>query len=84
MRKCAPRPILVVVDLVMPLMGGCEFCERKLRDDTIAAIPVLLLTLETQHVVVPGITSLAKPVHAHELLASVRSSLAREPARRSA
>lgn len=38
------RPALVVLDLVMPVMSGAEFLERKALDPAIADLPVVILS----------------------------------------
>lgn len=38
------RPILCVVDVMMPVMGGLEFCEELKKDEAISHIPIVLLT----------------------------------------
>jgi CheY-like chemotaxis protein len=39
-----PLPEAIVLDLIMPVMDGCEFLEHKARDAVIRAIPVFVLT----------------------------------------
>src|SRR6266567_4481443 len=39
-----PTPSLVVLDLLMPIMGGAQFLEEKRGDPTIAGVPVVLMT----------------------------------------
>lgn len=39
-----PRPCLVLLDLLMPVMNGMEFLEAKGHEDTIAAIPVCVVS----------------------------------------
>jgi CheY-like chemotaxis protein len=38
-----PQPCLVLLDLIMPVMGGREFLDAVLADVMIAPIPVLVL-----------------------------------------
>src|SRR5262245_22499124 len=40
----APLPALILLDLMMPLMDGWRFREEQLKDDRIAAIPVIVMT----------------------------------------
>jgi len=42
----APRPALILLDLVMPGMDGWEFRKAQSRDPALDAIPVLLITAE--------------------------------------
>jgi CheY-like chemotaxis protein len=39
-----PAPSVIVLDLMMPIMNGQEFRTEQLRDETLARIPVVLLT----------------------------------------
>ncbi|HKD12071.1 MAG TPA: response regulator [Thermoanaerobaculia bacterium] len=38
------RPDLILLDLMMPVMSGWEFREAQLQDETLAAIPTVILT----------------------------------------
>jgi len=75
---------LIVLDVLMPGLGGLEVC-RRLRAEGLAA-PILMLTArgEPDHRV-EGLDAgaddyLAKPYHFPELLARVRALLRRGPA----
>jgi CheY-like chemotaxis protein len=39
-----PLPGLIVLDLMMPVMDGWEFCRRRARDAQLAAIPVVVIS----------------------------------------
>jgi len=43
-----PKPNAIVLDLMMPVMGGWEFLEAKADDATIRAIPVFVTTAHAQ------------------------------------
>ncbi|HEV8631583.1 MAG TPA: response regulator [Thermoanaerobaculia bacterium] len=71
--RSAPRPCLILLDLVMPVMDGWEFRERQLQEDRLAGIPVLVLTAtagEGVRELSPG-DVLRKPVDFSTLLARV-------------
>jgi DNA-binding response OmpR family regulator len=77
------RPDLVILDIVMPGLDGLEVCRRLRRDPTVAAVPILFLTvrslLEDR---VTGLDEgcdayLVKPFDMRELKAHVRALLRR-------
>lgn len=39
------RPDLVILDIVMPRMDGLQLCRRLRQDPTLAAVPILFLTV---------------------------------------
>ena len=78
----AAAPDLVLMDAVMPGMGGFEACKRlKAQPDT-AHIPVMFMTglSDSEHVVegfrVGGVDYVTKPVVLDELIARIRVHLA--------
>jgi len=44
LRKFAPPPCLVLLDMMMPVMGGKEFRRAQLSDPKIAKIPIAVMT----------------------------------------
>ena len=42
--RSGKRPDLILLDLMMPVMSGWEFREAQLQDETLAAIPTVILT----------------------------------------
>jgi DNA-binding response OmpR family regulator/DNA-binding CsgD family transcriptional regulator len=81
-------PDLIVMDAVMPGIGGFEACRRLRAIDHLAQVPVIFMTglSETEHIVrgleAGGVDYLTKPIVIDELLARVRVHL--RNARRSA
>jgi len=81
-------PDLILLDAVMPGIGGFEACRRLKAIDHLAHVPVIFMTglSETEHIVrgleVGGVDYLTKPIVIDELLARVRVHL--RNARRSA
>ncbi len=69
-----PRPDVILLDLMMPVMDGWEFRRRQLADRAIATIPVVLVSaLSTGHH--QGIAAAAvvgKPCDFDQLLAVVQ------------
>lgn len=43
-----PPPSLILLDLKMPVMGGLEFLKERLNDPKLAAMPVIVMTSDTQ------------------------------------
>jgi CheY-like chemotaxis protein len=84
-----PRPCLVLVDLVMPRMGGVEFLNHLSRLPEAADFPVLVLSAHAeveQARVYPGVLgTLQKPFEIGALLSAVdRHSPVRGPGSTSA
>jgi CheY-like chemotaxis protein len=44
LRAHGPRPCVIILDLMMPVMDGREFRERQLEDPELSAIPVVLVS----------------------------------------
>ena len=69
------RPRLILLDLNMPVMDGASFRERQLLDESLAAIPTIIMTARAN----PGAAAgplfaracLVKPIDLDELLALV-------------
>lgn len=77
--KKAPHPKLILSDLTMPVMDGIEFRKNQLKDSSLAAIPFLLMTADTQFAMEDiGLTSknyLKKPLSIDDVLEKVRIAL---------
>jgi two-component system, chemotaxis family, chemotaxis protein CheY len=39
-----PLPLLILLDLQMPVMNGWQFCREKMKDAELAAVPVVVIT----------------------------------------
>ncbi len=52
--RAEPRPCLVLVDLMMPIMGGREFLDTILADVKIAPIPVLVVAAQANEMTAAG------------------------------
>jgi CheY-like chemotaxis protein len=67
-------PGLIVLDLMMPVMDGVEFCRRRLRDPALRAIPIFLFTARGQTIAnVSAVKVLRKPLVVDEFIEAVRS-----------
>lgn len=75
-------PDLILLDAVMPGIGGFETCKRLKRARHLAHIPVIFMTglSDTEHIVqgldAGGVDYLAKPIVIDELMARIRVHLA--------
>ncbi len=74
-------PDLIISDIIMPVMGGYEFCEKLKHEDSIKHIPVILLTaLSDPSDIIKGLQSgadnfLSKPYTPNVLLSRVETIL---------
>ncbi len=74
-------PDLVLMDALMPGIGGFETCKRLKRDKLMAHLPVIFMTglSETEHVIeglaCGGVDYVTKPIVLKELLARIRVHL---------
>jgi CheY-like chemotaxis protein/HPt (histidine-containing phosphotransfer) domain-containing protein len=82
------RPDLILLDVMMPEMDGFETCSRIKASPQWRDIPIIFLTAksETGDIVrgfeLGAVDYVAKPFHAHELLARVHTHLAMDRLRR--
>lgn len=75
------RPDMILMDAIMPKMGGFEACRRLKADPELADIPVIFMTglAETEDIVqgleAGGVDYLTKPIRPAELLARMKVHL---------
>jgi CheY-like chemotaxis protein len=72
----APAPALVILDVEMPVMTGPELIEAMKADDTLANLPVLVLSGSGRSVVplgAPVVSVLSKPVVMEEFVGIVKT-----------
>lgn len=68
-----PRPCLILLDFMMPVMNGREFMEKKQQDDLIAAIPVVLISaFEDRSKAIGAAGFLKKPIEFDGLMRFLR------------
>ena len=80
------RPDLIMLDIMMPKLDGCEVCKRLKTDENTKHIPVVMLTGKSE--VADKIEGLdigaddyiTKPFHYKEVLARIKSLLAKKAA----
>lgn len=75
------RPCIVLLDMMMPDMNGWEVCEAIAKDASLASIPVLILTGNSQlrETHLGSVPILRKPIELKALLAAIAQH-ARPPA----
>jgi len=77
----ADKPDLILLDIMMPVMGGYEVLRRLKEDENLKSVPVIMLTARAQEKdVVKGIDMgaedyITKPFQPAELLARVKRIL---------
>lgn len=80
-KAIAQQPDLILLDVVMPRMGGFEACRLIRENPATSAIPIIMVTTRGEAVNVEtgwvtGCTDyVTKPINAIELLTKVRSLL---------
>jgi CheY-like chemotaxis protein len=71
LRNAQPRPNLVILDLLMPVMDGWEFRMRQKEDPELKDIPVLVVTAISATAGIDAVKILHKPIDINELLKTV-------------
>jgi CheY-like chemotaxis protein len=81
----AERPLLILLDVMMPRMDGLEACRRLTRDPATSGIPVILLSAKASQISgeevreAGALTAVQKPYEPEELLRLIRESLGSSP-----
>jgi CheY-like chemotaxis protein len=72
----APRPCVILLDLMMPVMDGWAFRAEQLRDPALSDIPVIVLTADgaaaEKMSLMQGVGALRKPVELLTLLDAIQ------------
>ena len=78
--EAGPRPDVILVDLMMPVMNGWQFLKHLRADDRFSTIPVIVLSadgrLDKWRDELDAASCLAKPLELEPLLAAVSGVLA--------
>lgn len=70
--RLASKPCLVLLDMMMPIMGGREFLDAVLADAVLAPIPVLVVSASSEKGRIQGVAEfIKKPVDLDLLLQMV-------------
>ena len=76
LRASGDLPCLILLDLMMPVMDGWEFCDAQRRDQALAGIPVVLLSgadnLAAKAAGLRIANFILKPFRLHQILDAVR------------
>jgi DNA-binding response OmpR family regulator len=68
------RPCLILLDLLMPVMNGMEFLKEKRHEDTIAQIPVCIVSGVAEKPDMKGVSGFVKkPIDLDVLLKFIKS-----------
>lgn len=75
-RRAPEEPCLVLLDLMMPRLGGLEFRRAQLGDPTVASVPVAVISgaidLEQRAAALGAVATVPKPIDFDRLLGVVR------------
>jgi len=71
LKETAHPPLLILLDLMMPVMDGWTFREEQLKVPALAGIPVAVLSARADDHLDETVVRLRKPIRAKELLAFV-------------
>jgi len=71
---------VILLDLMMPVMNGWEFCEYRAEATALARVPVIVITARRAVTPPPGVSDvLLKPFDADELYDAINKVLAGSP-----
>ena len=75
-RRAPDEPCLILLDLMMPRLGGLEFRRAQLGDPTVASVPVAVISgaidLEQRAAALGAVATVPKPIDFDRLLGVVR------------
>ncbi|HEY7157729.1 MAG TPA: response regulator [Gemmataceae bacterium] len=70
--RSGPRPALILLDVMMPVLDGQQFRQEQLRDPSLAAIPVIVVSAVSFAQAVNADHHIRKPFEVQELLDAIR------------
>jgi CheY-like chemotaxis protein len=82
LRSCQ-RPDLILLDLQMPVMGGCDFCTQRKASAELSAIPIVVISglpdADTQANLLGAVACLHKPIDPGNLLTRLHEWIVTTP-----
>jgi CheY-like chemotaxis protein len=73
--RTGPRPALILLDLLMPVMDGWQFLREQRRDPALADVPVIVVSADrsaARDIAASAVAYLHKPIEFEELMTRVR------------
>jgi len=70
--RSQPLPLLIILDLQMPVMNGWQFCRERQKDAALASVPVVVITALQSPSDLDVDEVMKKPVDLEHLLDTVR------------
>lgn len=64
LRSQNPLPAVIILDLMMPVMDGYKFRQEQAKDESLAKIPIVVITANREAAPLPGVTTIRKPFKA--------------------
>jgi CheY-like chemotaxis protein len=81
--RAEPAPLVILLDLMMPVMNGQEFRAEQLRDPALASIPVVVLSADGSAQAkarsLGALTGITKPIRLAHLLAVLQGLAGKTP-----
>jgi len=68
-----PKPRVILLDLMMPVLNGWEFLEIQKKTEDLSKIPTIVLSAVAERQLPAGTVALRKPLNLNELLSLLNS-----------
>ena len=73
--RSGEHPALIVLDIMMPVLDGQQFRHEQLRDPSLAAIPVIVVSAASFAEVVNAAHHVRKPFEVQELIDAIHEQV---------
>jgi CheY-like chemotaxis protein len=77
--RSGPRPALILLDVLLPVLDGQQFRDEQLSDPSLAAIPVIVVSAASFAEAVDANRHVRKPFEVQELLNAIRDQVGQAP-----